>query len=129
MSIVQFDSQKIEQLLNSATNSRQRKMYQALLDKALRQEISSTNSSSPSSTESSTEKKAQPRHIPVVWDAPVEPFKFNPQLEKGEQMPRYFVEVRAIFKDGLYVVEEMLREPTRKLPKFIKVSKKEAAIH
>lgn len=67
---------------------------------------------------------AQPRHIPVVWDAPVEPFKFNPQLEKGEQMPRYFVEVRAIFKDGLYVVEEMLREPTLKIPKFIKVSKK-----
>ncbi len=67
---------------------------------------------------------AQPRHIPVVWDAPVEPFKFNPQLEKGEQMPRYFVEVRAIFKDGLYVVEEMLREPTRDIPKFIKVSKK-----
>ena len=72
---------------------------------------------------------AKPHHIPVVWDAPVEPFKFNPQLEKGEQMPRYFVEVRAIFKDGLYVVEEMLREPTRKIPKFIKVSKKEAAIH
>ena len=68
---------------------------------------------------------AQPLHIPVVWDAPVEPFKFNPQAEKDSQMPRYFVEVRAIFKDGLYVVEEMLREPTRKLPKFIKVSKKE----
>ncbi len=67
---------------------------------------------------------AKPHHIPVVWDAPVEPFKFNPQLEKGEQMPRYFVEVRAIFKDGLYVVEEMQKEPTRKIPKFIKVSKK-----
>ena len=50
---------------------------------------------------------------------------FNPEAEKDLQMPRYFVEVRAIFKDGLYVVEEMLREPTRKLPKFIKVSKKE----
>ncbi len=68
---------------------------------------------------------AQPLHIPVVWDAPVEPFKFNPEAEKDSQMPRYFVEVRAIFKDGLYVVEEMLREPTRKIPKFIKVSKKE----
>ncbi len=68
---------------------------------------------------------AQPRHIPVVWDAPVEPFKFNPEAEKDSQMPRYFVEVRAIFKDGLYVVEEMLREPTLKIPKFIKVSKKE----
>ncbi len=68
---------------------------------------------------------AQPLHIPVVWDAPVEPFKFNPEAEKDSQMPRYFVEVRAIFKDGLYVVEEMLREPTLKIPKFIKVSKKE----
>ena len=68
---------------------------------------------------------AQPLHIPVVWDAPVEPFKFNPEAEKDSQMPRYFVEVRAIFKDGLYVVEEMMSEPTRKHPKFIKVSKKE----
>ena len=67
---------------------------------------------------------AHPRHIPVVWDAPIEPFKFNPQAKKGSQMPRYFVEVRAILKDGLYVVEEMLREPTLKIPKFIKVPKK-----
>ena len=69
---------------------------------------------------------AQPRHIPVVWDAPVEPFKFNPQAEKDSQMPRYFVEVRAIFKDGLFVIEEMLREPTLKIPRFIKVSKSSA---
>ncbi|MGB5711221.1 MAG: hypothetical protein WBM44_09970, partial [Waterburya sp.] len=67
---------------------------------------------------------AKPHHIPVVWSAPFEPFKFNPQLEKGEQMPRYFVEVRATFKDGLYVVEEMLGEPTLDIPKFIKVPKK-----
>ena len=67
---------------------------------------------------------AKPHHIPVVWDAPFEPFKYNPTLEKGEQMPRYFVEVRAVFKDGLYVVEEMLRAPTLKIPKLIKVSKK-----
>ena len=66
----------------------------------------------------------QPRHIPVVWNAPVEPFKFNPQAKKGSQMPRYFVEVRATFKDGVYVVEEMLSEPTLKIPKFFKVPKK-----
>ena len=58
MSIVQFDSQKIEQLLNSATSSRQRKMYQALLDKARSHSLSSTNSSAPETTPS-TEKKAQ----------------------------------------------------------------------
>lgn len=66
----------------------------------------------------------QPHHLPVVWDATVEPFKYNPQAEKDSQMPRYFVEVRAIFKDGLYVVEEMLGEPTLEIPKFIKVPKK-----
>lgn len=67
---------------------------------------------------------AKPHHLPVVWDAPVEPFKFNLRLEKDLQMARYFVEVRAMLKDGLYVVEEMLREPTLDIPKFIKVSKK-----
>ena len=66
---------------------------------------------------------ARPSHIPVVWDAPVEPFKFNPKVEKKAQMPRYFVEVRAIFKDGSFVVEEMLSEPTLKIPPYIKVSK------
>ncbi len=67
---------------------------------------------------------AKPYHIPVVWDGTVEPFKFNPQAEKDSQMPRYFVEVRASFKNGLYLVEEMLGEPTLELPKFIKVPKK-----
>ena len=65
---------------------------------------------------------AQLRHLPVVWDSPVEPFKYNPEAEKDAQMPRYFVEVRAVFKDDLFVVEEMLSEPSRKIPKFIKVS-------
>ena len=66
----------------------------------------------------------QPCHIPLVWDGTIEPFKFNPKAKKGSQMPRYFVEVRATFKDGVYVVEEMLSEPTLKIPKFFKVSKK-----
>lgn len=47
-----------------------------------------------------------------------------PQLENNLQMPRYFVEVRAILKDGLYVVKEMLHPPTLDLPKFIKAPKK-----
>ena len=34
MTAVKSDLQKLETLLNSATNERQRKMYQALLDKA-----------------------------------------------------------------------------------------------
>ncbi len=67
---------------------------------------------------------ARPHHLPVVWDSPVEPFKFNPQVEKDSQMPRYFVQVRAILKDGAYVVEEMLSEPTVKIPHYIKLPKK-----
>ena len=68
---------------------------------------------------------ARPHHLPVVWNAPVEPFKYNPQVEKDSQMPRYFVQVRAILKDGLYVVKEMLSEPTVKIPQYIKLPKKE----
>ena len=58
MSVVQFDRQKIEQLLNSATSERQRKMYQALLNKARSQERASTDSSA-SRTTPSTEQKTQ----------------------------------------------------------------------
>ena len=58
MSIVQFDSQKIEELLKAATTQRQRKMYQALLDKARSQERSSTTDKKPETTPL-TEKKAQ----------------------------------------------------------------------
>ncbi len=58
MSVVQFDIQKIEQLLNSATSERQRKMYQALLNKALRQEGVSINSKA-SQTTPETEKKSK----------------------------------------------------------------------
>ena len=64
---------------------------------------------------------ARPNHIPVVWDATVEPFKFNPKVEKGAQMPRYFVEVRAVLKGSLFIVKEMLSEPTLKIPQYIKV--------
>ncbi len=58
MTTAQFDSQKIEQLLNAATSERQRKMYQALLEKAQKQERSSTKNKR-AETISSTEKTAQ----------------------------------------------------------------------
>ena len=58
--------------------------------------------------------------LPVIWEnAPVEPFVYHPERANSEQMPCYFVQVRAAFKDGLYIVEEMLEEPTRKIPKYI----------
>ena len=62
--------------------------------------------------------------FPVVWSAPVEPFIYNPQLPKSEQMPRYFVEVEATFFDGQYIVTEMLSEPSLKIPGFVKPKKK-----
>ncbi|MGB5635163.1 MAG: hypothetical protein WBM44_28780 [Waterburya sp.] len=59
--------------------------------------------------------------LPVIWEnAPVEPFVYHPERADSEQMPCYFVQVRAAFKDGLYIVEEMLEEPTRKIPKYIR---------
>lgn len=67
---------------------------------------------------------AKPQDFPIVWDAPVEPFKYNPELKKSEQMPCYFVRVRATFKDGQYIMTEMLSEPTLKIPRFIKPPKK-----
>ena len=58
--------------------------------------------------------------LPVIWEnAPVEPFVYHPERADSEQMPCYFVQVRAAFKDGLYIVEEMLEEPTIKIPKYI----------
>jgi hypothetical protein len=57
--------------------------------------------------------------LPVVWDAPVEPFVYHPERADSEQMPCYFVQVRAAFKDGLYIVEEMLEEPTLNIPTYI----------
>ncbi len=69
-------------------------------------------------------KFVRPNHIPVLWDdAPVAPFKYEAELEKEAQMPRYFVEVEAIIQDGLYVVQEMLREPTLDIPEFLQIDK------
>ena len=67
----------------------------------------------------------KPNHLPVVWDdAPVEPFKFEAQKDKNSKMKRYFVQVRASFRDGVYVVEEVLEKPTKKIPKFLKPFRK-----
>ena len=66
----------------------------------------------------------RPQAFPVVWSAPVEPFVYDPNLEKSEQMPRYFVSVKAIFDNGRYKVVSMLNEPTLKIPKFIKPHRK-----
>ncbi|MGB5712160.1 MAG: hypothetical protein WBM44_14775, partial [Waterburya sp.] len=67
---------------------------------------------------------AKSQDFPLVWDAPVEPFKYDPERKKSEQMPCYFVQVRATFFDGQYIVTEMLSEPTLEIPQFIKPSRK-----
>lgn len=66
----------------------------------------------------------RPQAFPVVWSAPVEPFVYDPKLEKSEQMPRYFVEVKAIFDNDRYKVVSMLNEPTKEIPKYIKPLKR-----
>ncbi|MGK7935456.1 MAG: hypothetical protein AB4206_06580 [Xenococcaceae cyanobacterium] len=57
--------------------------------------------------------------FPLVWNAPVEPYEHYPARDKSEQMPCYFVQVKAIFKNGQYIVTEMLSEPTLDIPRFI----------
>ena len=71
-------------------------------------------------------KKAfiRPQDFPVVWSAPIEPFQYNPELDPREQMPRYFVQVRAIFKDGRFEVVETIEKPTLDVPRYIKPPKK-----
>ncbi len=68
---------------------------------------------------------SQPNHIPVIWDAPIEPFKASEDGDKAEEMPKYFVQVKAKLKDGLYVVEEMLCEPTLNIPRFIEMPRED----
>ena len=67
---------------------------------------------------------AKSQDFPVVWDAPVEPFKYDSERKKSEQMPCYFVQVKAVFKNGQYIVTSMLSEPTLDIPRFIKPHKK-----
>ena len=62
---------------------------------------------------------ARPHAFPLVWSSPVEPYQYNPQLNNNEQMPRFFVQVRAIFEDGQFKVVEMLDKPTLDIPKYI----------
>ena len=63
---------------------------------------------------------AKAQDLPVVWDAPVEPFVYHPERADSEQMPCYFVQVRATFKEGLYIVEEILSKPTLDIPNYIR---------
>ena len=71
-------------------------------------------------------KKAFIRSLafPMIWSAPVEPSHYNPELDYDQQMPRYFVQVRAVFKDGQFKVIEEIEKPTLNIPKYIKPLRK-----
>ncbi|BAZ47181.1 hypothetical protein NIES4102_42270 (plasmid) [Chondrocystis sp. NIES-4102] len=62
-------------------------------------------------------------YIPVDWtDAPQEPFKYDPNVEKRQQMPRYFVRLKARYQPQKNHFEaiEQLGESTTKAPKYLK---------
>ena len=62
-------------------------------------------------------------YIPLEWsDSPIEAFKYNPEAEKSEQMPRYFVQVTAKLKAEAQklVVIEQRGIPTTSAPKYLK---------
>ena len=61
--------------------------------------------------------------IPLVWNKPsVEPFKYNPELEKQNQMPRYFVQLKVAFTplENKFTLVEQLEEPLLEAPKYLK---------
>lgn len=61
--------------------------------------------------------------IPLVWDEPtVESFKYNPELEKHKQMPRYFVQLKVFFTptENKFTFVEQLEEPLLDAPKYLK---------
>ena len=66
----------------------------------------------------------RPQAFTIVWSAPIEPFRYHPKLDEDQQMPCYFVQVRAVFKDGGFEAVETIEEPTLEIPKYIKPVKK-----
>ncbi|MFW6358995.1 MAG: hypothetical protein ACOC0N_07275 [Chroococcales cyanobacterium] len=60
-------------------------------------------------------------HIPTIWrDSAVRPFKFNPKAK--EQGDRYFCQVQTKFIPKLkaFGVDQVLDEPTKKIPRYMK---------
>lgn len=68
----------------------------------------------------------KPAHLPVLWKAPVKPFKYNPKAETQKKVA--FVAIKAKFlphKDA-FGFESLLQEPTTEnIPKYLKPSKKD----
>lgn len=62
-------------------------------------------------------------HLPVLWlDAPHEPFRYDKELSKKEQMPRYFVQLKVKWKaeSGLFEVIEEIEKASTNAPKYLR---------
>jgi len=69
-------------------------------------------------------------HIPLIWrDAPVNPFRFNPKLEKEQQGKAMFVTIKARFIPGkdIFGFDSLLALPQDEPPKYLKAGKKDKA--
>ena len=69
-------------------------------------------------------------HLPILWrDGTVKPFRFNPKATKEEQAKTYFVQIKAKFlpQRDCFGFSEMLADPIKKPPKFLKASKADKA--
>ncbi|HEY9652962.1 MAG TPA: hypothetical protein V6C95_20060 [Coleofasciculaceae cyanobacterium] len=84
-------------------------------------------------------KKATPQHreqflkanhVPVIWEeAPVKPFKYNPQLEKDQQEHAFFVEIIAQFlpeKDAFRFIQ-LCSKPSQTAPRFFQMNRENPA--
>ena len=65
----------------------------------------------------------QANHLPVIWSkASHEPFKYDEELSKKKQMPRYFVQLKVRLKaeSGLFEVLEEMGVATTTAPRYLK---------
>lgn len=73
----------------------------------------------------------KPIHIPVIWnDAPVEPFRFNPELDKQQQGHASFVEIMTQFlpEKDQFAFTQLCSPPSQTIPPFLKADKKDKAL-
>jgi hypothetical protein len=69
-------------------------------------------------------------HIPLLWkDAPINPFRFNPKLEKDQQGRAAFVTCKAKFLPGrdVFGFVALTALPQEAAPRFLKASKEDKA--
>lgn len=69
-------------------------------------------------------------HIPLLWkDAPINPFRFNPKVEKDQQGRAVFVTLKAKFLPGrnVFGFVALTALPKDSAPRFLKASKNDKA--